>query len=410
MQEIITPVKEKIIEKEEGEPTILGEYEHWKNVPPNIKIKKPLSIEEIAQQEGCETSVLEADIKSKVGKFAAAMKEECSYPSEEYADLVDSLYNLYSQAKNSEAIKENPWLENFQSFEVFADHFCPEATPHSRSFMKRNIQAFVEKIVNDGKLITCHPRAWYGVDKAGVRETYNNKCDWVLLPDEYYREGFSEFTDKSVVAEVVELVNSKYRYSDFSHATGSAALPGIEKNGAILSAREAKKAGLPVRTGEHVSYLNSSNDIPVTGGRDGLSSIYACKDGVEYGYHHLNWFDEYPVAFGINQKKQEDFLRQSGFNYEFIIGEGSPILTVDLGSEGVIIGNKAPLANVEIVYCWKKYQKEMEAWMQKNCPQAKFVSLEADKVLRTHGHDINRLALEEKISVEDAWKKLLAKA
>jgi len=49
----------------------------------------------------------------------------------------------------------------------------------------------------------------------------------------------------------------------------------------------------------------------------------------------------------------------------------------------------------------------MDAWIQKNCPQAKLVSLEADEILRSYDHKVNKMALQEGISAEDAWKKLL---
>jgi len=265
----------------------------------------------------------------------------------------------------------------------------------------------VETIVNQEKIISTHPNYWFGVDKDGVRETYNNDSDWVLLPDEYYGLDVFEFADREVVAEVIKLIKSKYHHSEFTHASGSAALAGIEKSGAILSAQDVESEGMKVATGEHVSYVSSETGNPVAGGRYGLGSVYASKNGPKYGYHHVNWFDEYYIAFGINKQKQEDFLRQIGFKYEWASSKDKPALTLDMGSEGVEIGNKVPLNNVEIVYCWKKHQKEMDAWIQKNCPQAKLVSLEADEILRSYDHKVNKMALQEGISAEDAWKKLL---
>jgi len=116
MSEIIKKDREQIIAEPEKAPTILEEYERWKVVPPKINEKQPLTFDEIAQKEGCDALNLEADIKSKVEKFAEDMKKECSYPSLEYVGLVDSLYNLYLQSKNLNVVKENPWLNYFNSY------------------------------------------------------------------------------------------------------------------------------------------------------------------------------------------------------------------------------------------------------------------------------------------------------
>ena len=124
MKEIINNNFEQPKSKLEAVPTILGEYEHWKNIPPQIKIRKPLTLVEVAQKEGCELSKLESNIKNKVSQFAEAMKKISGYPSEEYVGLIDSLYNLYLQSKDQEIAKANPWLNSFSSYHDFAEFFC----------------------------------------------------------------------------------------------------------------------------------------------------------------------------------------------------------------------------------------------------------------------------------------------
>lgn len=387
--------------------TILEQYERFKNVPPNIIYKNPLSLSEIAQKEGCEISSLESDIKTKVEEFAEKMKKECGSPSEQYVNLIDSLYNLYLQSKNPELVKEYPWLSSLNSYEEFANHFCPQATPNAHSFIKKNLRCFVEMIVNQEKSLEISPRSWYGVNKDGIREIYSADNNWMLLPSEYYNSGAFDYADREVISEIKELLKSGYRRSAFTHSSGSAALPGIAKSGSILSAQDVEREGIKIATGEHISYVSSESGIPVAGGKYGLGSVYASKDGPTYGYHHLNWFDEYHVAFGINKEKQEEFLRQIDFKYEWASSEDNPARTLDLGSEGIEIGNRVPLSNVEIVYFWKRHQTEMELWVKENCPQAKLISLEAANVLKDNDHKINKIALQEGISVEEAWGKIL---
>jgi len=406
MREITEQNIDSIVNKSEKASTILGERERYKNLPPKIKEKKTLTLKNIAQREGCDVSELESDLATKVRQFSEKMSKNISYPSEEYFDLIDSIYNLYLQSKNPETTLNNQWLDNFQSFNDFANHFCPEATKHARAAMKKNIQIFVSAIINQEKIISIHPRDWLGVNGEGLKEIYNVQGDWVLLPGNNYDLGVFDYADRDVINEVIKLAGENYHYSDFTHSSGSAALEGIEKSRAILSAQEVESRDMKVNTGEHVSYVNQESGTPVAGGKYGLGSVYASNRGYSSGYCHINWFDEYYVAFGINKQKQADFLVKAGYKNELTLDDDStPFL--DMGSEGVEIGNEVPLTAVEIVYCWKQNQAEMSAWIQKNCPSAKLVSIEAAEILSMHSHVINKVADQEKISIEDAWRKIL---
>lgn len=178
----------------------------------------------------------------------------------------------------------------------------------------------------------------------------------------------------------------------------------IDSWGADLSFRELVE--MKVSTGEHVSYINQSSGTPVAGGRYGLNSVYASKGGYRPGYCHINWFDEYYVAFGINKQKQDDFLSKIGFKHDFGSTAESESHFLDMGSEGVEIGNEVPLSTVETIYYWKRNQEEMTVWAQKNCPSAKLISIEASEILTSHGYIINKIAEQEKISVEEAWEKI----
>lgn len=407
MREIIQNNIDQIVNKDEKAPTILSERERYKDLPPKIIEKKTLTLDDIAQKEGCDVSDLESNLTLKIKKFSEKMSKNISYPSEEYFGLIDSLYNLYLHSKNSDEAAKNQWLSSFQSFNDFANHFCPEATSHSRAAMKKNIQIFVSSIVNQEKIVSIHPRAWLGVNNEGVKEIYNIKGDWVLLPGKNYDLGVFDYTDRKVIEEIIKLVEENYHYSDFIHSSGSAALDGIEKSQAILSAQEVEARNMKVNTGEHISYVNQENGTPIAGGKYGLDSVYASNRGYSSGYCHLNWFDEYYVAFGINKQKQEDFLRKKGYKNAFNSSDEDSSPFLDMGSEGVEIGNEVPLTAVESIYCWKQYQTEMKTWVQKNCPEAKLVSIEAAEILSMYGYIIDEVAAQEKISTKDAWKKIL---
>lgn len=400
--------QDNLAENKEPKSTILQKYEKWKGVPPLFIDKKPLSIEDVAKQEGCELSFLESDIRNKVSIFAKDMEKECSFPSEEYMDLIDSLYNLFLLSQKPEVVASNPWVSSFSSFNSFAKNFCPNASPHGASFIKKNVQCFIESVINEEKIFKISPNFYYGVNQEGIREVYNHIDEWVLLPDEYYDRGRFEYTSKEVVQEIVNLIKEDYRPAKFSHASGSAALVGIEKSGAILSAQEVIKEGGTIATGEHVSYVSSHTGHPVAGGKHGLGSIYASKHGPTYGYYHLNWFDEYFVSFGINGKKQEDYLASVDFKYDMFSSADNPTRIADMGSEGVIIGDRVPLNNVDFVYTWKKYEEETKEWIKKNCPKAKFVSIEAQTLLVERDYKFKEIADKENISVQEVWERILS--
>lgn len=407
MREIIQNNIDQIVNKDEKAPTILSEREHYKDLPLKIIEKKTLTLNDIAQKEGCDISDLESNLTLKIKKFSEKMSKNISYPSEEYFGLIDSLYNLYLQSKNTDETVKNPWLAGFQSFDDFVNHFCPEATQHARAAMKKNIQIFVSLIVNQEKIINVHPRNWLGINSEGIKEIYNTKGDWILLPGENYELGIFDYVDREIIKEIINLIEENHHYSDFIHSSGSAALDGIEKSQAILSAQEVEVRNIKVNTGEHVSYVNQESGTPIAGGEYGLGSVYASNRGYSSGYCHINWFDEYYVAFGINKQKQEDFLKKKRYKNEMSLEdeESSPFL--DMGSEGVEIGNEVPLTAVEAVYCWKQYQAEMKTWIQENCPEAKLISIEAAEILNAHSYVIKEVAAQEKISTKDAWKKIL---
>ena len=83
---------------------------------------------------------------------------------------------------------------------------------------------------------------------------YSADGDWVLMPEqkEYWNDLY-KFVEKEVIKEIIELIKLGYRKPDLTHSSGSAALPGIAKHKAILSAAETQARGEQIRTGEFTS-------------------------------------------------------------------------------------------------------------------------------------------------------------
>ena len=121
-------------------------------------------------------------------------------------------------------------------------------------------------------------------------------------------------------------INNHWDYTtspDYTHATGSIALSDLAKQKAILSAGELQRQNHTIKTGEQYSMLKTA---------DGLESVYVDPGGPRYGYHVMNWFDEYPVTFGINAKQQAKFLQSIGFHYP----NGSFFLDLHTDGEQII--------------------------------------------------------------------------
>jgi len=378
-------------------------YEDRVSKAPEIILRKVLSPEEVATREGVAINELEAVIGTKIRQFAERCGKTCTYPDFEYWPLLEEMYCLFLSARSGEYKESIPWVDRFNSFDSFEKHFCPEITPKGRVFMKHNIQTFLEYGAHTERFLHISLEGRGHFDSSlGFFEASGS---WSVLPEESGWDDIYYFAEEATMREIVELIRSGYREPDYSHATGSSALKNIGKSGAILSSNEAKKEGVEISTGEFVSF---NNDIPLAE-RRGLSSVYVDRGGPRYGYHSINWFDEYFVNFGISKEKQDSFMRTTDFRYG-LMGEGDEKLSADFGGEGAVIGPKVPLESVNFVYCWKKYQEQTEEWKNTFCPHAKVISYEAASVLSQFGRSVNAMAIEQQMRPEDVWLKLCEKA
>ncbi|KKR79048.1 MAG: hypothetical protein UU22_C0005G0021 [Parcubacteria group bacterium GW2011_GWA2_40_8] len=372
---------------------------------PDIEAIEPLSVEEMARLEGVEVSALEDKIRERVSLFAEEMESANSYHEDNYAQLMEELYSLYLLSQNNRDIPDDiSWIENLRSFDQFCDYFCPDATPHAKAFIGHNVQRFIENVVHPSRDLQVYGRT---LDVWGNgNRIYDQEGDWVLLPERFETMSGYRFAEKKIIEEIRSLVGGNYVSSDYTHAAGSAALNGIAREQAILSAQEAVKAGIKPKTGEFVSYVHQESGKPSTGI---LNSVYVDRGGPKYGYNIVKWFGEYFVTFGINKERQEEYLRSTDVRYGgYFDNEPGKELSHDtLLNEGTLIGHRVPLSAVDVVYAWKTNEPQVQEWIKLNCPQAKFVSLEAAQILKDHTAVIGKMAQQEGISQEEVWEGLL---
>jgi hypothetical protein len=86
------------------------------------------------------------------------------------------------------------------------------------------------------------------------------------------------------------------------------------------------------------------------------------------------WFNEYPVGFCIDEKKQNQFNKQRGIERP----EGS-----FFGGSGIVVGPSVPLENIMAIYAPKDNEKQVKEWIGENCPWVLFVSMEAATVIES---------------------------
>jgi len=398
------PKTEKIDQDLDLGPSISAQLESRQENLPKIEKVQPLTIKDICHREGVKQAELENHLKAQIQAFAEKMKNVRSWGDDKYWPMLENWYNLFLQCQENDLNDDLAWVNNFKNFDDFINYFCPQVTNHAKSMIKKHVQDFLEKKVHPQKSIDGWEfrREREYQDNLGI---YEADGQWVLLPEEYSSENM-DLVEKQVIEEIIDLLKSGYPHPEYAHASGSAALSGVSQAKAILSARQSIEKKIPVKSGEFHHYWDQEiADVQDQPNRVSvLGSVYVNHGLPHYGYHSINWFDEYFVGFGINQQKQEEYLTQNNFYY----GKGKDQrLSVDYGGEGIIIGPQVPLENVEIVYAWKKYEKQTLEWIKENCPQVKFISLEAIQTLTSYADIINKMALQDNITPEQAWQSLI---
>lgn len=396
-RESLNPSKER--------PSLWKRYEARRAQMPVVIPRAPLSIEQICEREGATVKTLEPILRTRFESWEQDMRNALSYPDLESLPLLETMYSLSLLAnryrEDDATVAAIPWIRNFCSFDSFVGHFCPHATPNARAYMMKNIQIFTEVLIHPSRLLEIPVRS--NPDWGNLNEIYTAGGTWKLAPMYFYDGGF-DLIERSVIAEIIELLESDYREPDYAHTTGSAALNGIAEHATLLSGEEAVKRGTAPTTGEHVSYIQLDSGLSVSAGA-GNSSIYVHHGPPVHNYHVLRWFDEHPVAFGINKERQEAFLEGTTFRYGH---DTEPkTLSKDHRSEGVVIGHMVPLTAVDYVYCWKLRQEEMQIWVAKHCSHTKVVSLEAACALFLRKKSVNAIAAEERIAPIDVWRRVL---
>lgn len=329
-------------------------------LPSSIAYK---SLDAIAQESGVPIESLEAYLKKEISAFVEKMKNSYVYGERKHFPLFDKLYNLYLiAAKQEDKDLPFPWVKNLKNYNAFIEHFCPPTDDKVRVHITSIIESFVSSKVSSGIISHDDKREnAYGID----RKVWKKVHTYGLI--DYQSEMREYWVDEAILAEVEQLKKSGYpnQKDHLFHNTGSAALEGIGEAGAILSAYRVLQSKQKVVTGEYKSE---------SAGKEGLTNVYTLRRSslASAIYTIQRWFDECPITFAIDVKKQREYNEAQGIkkNYEN-----------DRKGQGTVVGPEVPLEHVVAVSAPKEHEAHVQAWIQQYCPWAKFISKEAATIM-----------------------------
>ena len=374
------------------------------------------SMAELAESVGASIETMDSAISSRISEYVTSASDHSPQPEVEDLPFFGLIYELSRHARDPAERARFPWLGAFTSFTSFQKHHLQDTSRRKVAMFRCQVMYATERCVHPERMVTAQPdagrNAWHWSDR---EKFYQAAGTWALLPGKVseYKDEF-KFVETSVIDEVVCLIESGYRPSDYSHATGSAALWPIGRQGKIVSSGELLEGKRPIRSGEAGDDKHGN----------GLWNVYGDRGFAGWsGYNTISWFDESFVTFGVNEAMQEAYLRtvgpgdrRSGFGESLSLmhsglrGKDSPHKIVDFGGEGNLLGPQVPLTSVDTIYAWKAAEENVRHWIARFAPHARFVSFEAHTALMGSGSFVNALAIQEGIAPVEAWRSLKDRA
>lgn len=367
---------------------------------------------ELAESVGATLETMESAFQSRIAEYVTSVDDHSPQPEVEDLPFFGMLYELSRRARDPAERARLPWLEAFTSFASFQRHHLQDVSRRQVAMFRCQVMYATERCVHPERIVTAQPDAGRNAYHWSDREKfYQAAGTWALLPGKIseYKDEYA-FVEMNVIDEVVGLIESGYRPSDYSHASGSAALWPIGRQGAIVSSGELFERNRAVRTGE-------ARDDAF---EKGLWNVYGDRGFQGWSaYNTIAWFDESFVTFGISQAKQEEHLRtvapgsrKSSFGeslslmHSGLVGEDDDHKIVDYGGDGNLLGPQVPLSSVDTIYAWKAAEESVRHWIARFAPHARFVSFEAHTALMGSGSFVNALAIQEGIEPVEAWRSL----
>lgn len=392
------PIRELLQQRLDQAPRIMG-----------IPVR---TMDELVASAEATPETMETVFQARIAEYVGRVKDHSPQPEVEDLPFFGMIYELSRHARDPVERARSPWLEAFVSFSAFQQRYLQDISRRRVAMLRCQVMYATERTVHPERMVTARPEpgrnGWHWSDR---EKFYQAAGTWSLLPDKV-SEHMDEYTyvESGVIDEVVRLIESGYRPSDYSHASGSAALWPIGRQGAIVSSGELFERSRPIRSGE-------ARDDAF---EKGLWNVYGDRGFHGWSaYNTIAWFDESFVTFGISQAKQEEYLRtipagsrksaaheSLSLMHSGLVGEDDDRKIVDYGGEGNLLGPQVPLSSVDTIYAWKAAEESVRHWIERFAPHARFVSLEAHTALMGSGSFVNALAIQEGIDPVEAWRSL----
>jgi hypothetical protein len=386
------------------------EVERARPEPVYPEVRKLLSLEDISgilsNRYGHECVTL-TDIESGIAHwfddFFRDVRDYSSNCSDEMLPLIDISYSLYRMSQHSPP-QHYALSRHFRDFYPMKKQFFPQVPNVKVPALKKYIQHYVDHVIHPLQIMTTYSadhRIRQG-DWGDVNAIYNDS-KWILLPDRDtgYSPNVYEFTTPDVLTEVMTLVSDGYLKPDYTHVTASDALKGIGEEGALVNSLELSDRR-KIRTGEHRHWESSSY------GRSKLRSVYVTPgEAFTVRYDKANWFDSYPVAFGISKDLHETNQKAAGFSYKDFEGKDTgELVRHSMIGDGTTIGDRVDLSAVHTLYTWQCKVPMLKQWQETYAPHAKIISYEAATVLNRYNETVKTYAQKYEVPPLQVWKQI----
>ncbi len=375
--------------------------EYLAEVPELVVFKAP-TWQEIESKYGGKEEA-EKNFNLKVQNLFRRLHNTISYSSQDkdVIELISEMYAIFLSHQQN-PFNVPPWMQNFSDYESFVTNVVPDASLRAKAAWSNYLLIFLYRVAVIQRYVEIHETDL--TEDGSLAGFYNIEGEWAFVesddPMDWQYPGAHEYLERNIALEVESMVENGYRYCDLSHMTSSAALEGIAKTGGLISSKRLHERGLAPLTGEYIT--KASDDF----GHKTLNEVYASGGDPVWGYQTLRWFNERPVAFGINRERQRQTIKEQKIAK---YGGGFREEESDWGSEGVLMGYEVPLQNIDRIYCLQDSMEEMREWAKEHCAHAELVCWDAVDVIHRYGYRIEQAAIRNQTTPAEEWKKLLAK-
>lgn len=354
----------------DSEPQLVPEGIH-RLLLKTVKSKPIPTLEAVCKEAGCTRQSLQDILVQRSRELFEYCDKKSTIIDDELTPQIDFIYRWYRATRDLPPTSELHALSNsLNGFDAFTKRYGGEFSKKALANLGKRIQRYIDIVIHPDRILLAFPETHR---LYGNRSIYNTSGEWFRIPTDSTLQP-QVYVERKVIEEIIDLQSVDHRSPSLYHASGSAALPGIAKHNALLSAKKLTESDHTIMTGEYVGYINW-NGYSVSGGKKGLSNIYTSKSP-HTGYCTFRWFDEYPVVFGISETKLRKYLQDSNIDTD-------PYLE-NLAGEGITIGPSVPLYLVETLYANFVNLDSLKKWQQLHAPHIQVRSLEGYELTRHH--------------------------